>query len=344
MIVREELPQEKSLFDEQVGHPLQSWAWGNFKQESGAQVVRLGAYEGRKLLSGYQFTIHKVPYLNYRIGYFPKGDTPDDSQMFAVRTVAERNNLVFVKIEPNVYVPAAGPKDKLKSARDYLTKSGCVAGRPMFTPYSFVLDLKPSHEELFARLKQKTRYNIRLAQKNGVKVKIDNSDEAFDEYIQLWKETTKRQGFYAHTENYHRTMWQHLREEGVAYLIKAVYNEKTLSTWIVFMFNKVLYYPYGASSREHREVMASNLLAWEAMCFGKDHGCTTFDMWGSLGPNPDQSDPWYGFHKFKEGYGGDLVEFVGTYDYVHDASKYKLLTKLDNWRWKMLKLRTRLPF
>ena len=110
------------------------------------------------------------------------------------------------------------------------------------------------------------------------------------------------------------------------------------------VFNGKLYYPYGASRSVHRDVMASNLMMWEMIQFGKQQGCDTFDMWGSLGPDPDKKDPWFGFHKFKEGYGGTLMEFVGTYDLVLDPIMYKIFRIAEDWRWKWLRLRARIGF
>jgi len=104
----------------------------------------------------------------------------------------------------------------------------------------------------------------------------------------------------------------------------------------------VLYYPYGASRSAHRDVMASNLMMWEMIRFGKAQGCRMFDMWGSLGPEPDPNDPWFGFHRFKKGYGGDLVEFLGTYDLVLNEPLYKVFRVAENVRWKLLKLKARL--
>jgi lipid II:glycine glycyltransferase (peptidoglycan interpeptide bridge formation enzyme) len=115
-----------------------------------------------------------------------------------------------------------------------------------------------------------------------------------------------------------------------------------LVVWIVFVFNGVLYYPYGASRSIHRELMASNLMMWEVIKFGKQQSCKLFDMWGSLGPNPDPKDPWYGFHRFKKGYGGDLVEFVGTFDLVQDYPIYKVYNLANNLRWKVLRLKKKL--
>jgi lipid II:glycine glycyltransferase (peptidoglycan interpeptide bridge formation enzyme) len=81
---------------------------------------------------------------------------------------------------------------------------------------------------------------------------------------------------------------------------------------------------------------------WEMIRFGKQQGCSQFDMWGSLGPEPDKSDPWYGFHRFKQGYGGDLVEFVGTYDLVLQDMPYKLFRVANDIRWKFLKWKAKL--
>jgi len=131
-------------------------------------------------------------------------------------------------------------------------------------------------------------------------------------------------------EGYHK-------KAGQAHLFKAMYKEKVLSAWIVFILDGVLYYPYGASSREHRELMANNLLAWEVIMFGKKKGCKKFDMWGSLGENPDKNDPWYGFHKFKEGYGGELVEFVGSWDLVVRPVLYWLYRLGEEIRWMFLR-------
>src|SRR6185436_2556435 len=121
--------------------------------------------------------------------------------------------------------------------------------------------------------------------------------EAFEAYLKLTKETTARQKFYAHSEAYHRQQWETLphiktKNQLSSHLFLARYNEKILTAWIVFVFKDALYYPYGASSSENREVMASNLMMWEVIRWGKQQGLKTFDMWGALGPEPNKNDPW----------------------------------------------------
>ena len=135
-----------------------------------------------------------------------------------------------------------------------------------------------------------------------------------------------------------------MRKAGIARLLKATYQNKTLVTWILFAYKDRLFYPYGASSRENREVMASNLMMWEAILYGKKQNLKWFDLWGALGPNPDSKDPWYGFHSFKEGYGGELAEFAGSYDLVVNPPLYKLYRVADRWRWRLLRLKSKIPF
>jgi lipid II:glycine glycyltransferase (peptidoglycan interpeptide bridge formation enzyme) len=193
-------------------------------------------------------------------------------------------------------------------------------------------------------MKQKTRYNVGLAQRKGVTVRVDDSQEGVEEYLRLtFEETTKRQKFYAHDKEYHRKMWKNMHKAGIAHLLRAEYQGETLATWVVFILNGVLYYPYGASSSKHRKVMASNLMMWEAIKFGQKMGCTSFDMWGSLGPNPDKNHSWIGFHRFKEGYGSVLVESAGTFDYVINQPMYKVYEIADKLRWGLLRLRAMLP-
>ena len=212
---------------------------------------------------------------------------------------------------------------------------------PLFTKYTFILDLTKSEDELLARLHPKTRYNIKVAQKHNVKITEDNSPAAFKAYLRLTEETTSRQGFFAHNKNYHKTMWEIMRAEGIAHLFTASYEGEVLSAWIVFVWGDTIYYPYGSSSRNHREVMAPTLLLWEIAKWAKQKGLKHFDLWGAMGPSPtgepDPKDPWYGFHRFKQGFSPRLVEFAGSFDLVIKPVLYSLYTLADTIRWKLLK-------
>jgi len=329
MIIREIIPEEKEAFDKIVTHPLQSWAWGEFREKTGLEVIRIGQFNNKQILRAFQLTIHKIPKTKFTIGYLPKAMQFDKSILQTLRDIGKQKKCIFIKIEPN-----------LTQGEQFFLSNGCVYGKPLFTKYTFQINLTKSKKELLSQMKSKTRYNVRLAKRKGVKVVEDNSLDAFNQYLELTFETTKRQGFYAHNKDYHRKMWQTLYPSGIAHLLKAIWKNKTLATWILFTFNNTLYYPYGASSSEHRDVMASNKIMWEAILFGKKMGCEIFDLWGSLGSNPDKNDPWYGFHRFKKGYGPRLVEFIGTFDLVLNKNLYKIYNIVDSLRWKLLKIKS----
>ncbi len=328
-----------------VKHPLQSWAWGEFRKKMGVGVIRLGVYKGDHLVDGLQITFHSLPslpyfpHLPYTIGYLPKGPMPTREMRDALEKLGKEKKSIFIQIEPNVH-------NNNVTMQQY--NNVIPSHHPLFPKYTFILDLTKSEAELLKAMHSKTRYNIKLAQKRRVFVKEDNSKDAFEEYLKLNKETTERQGFFAHNETYHRTMWKTLSQGNnpIARLFTAVYQGKTLAGWIVFVWKDTIYYPYGASSREHRDVMAPNLLLWEIMLRAKKQGLKYFDLWGALGPmptgEPDANDPWYGFHRFKEGYKPDLVEFIGSYDLVISPFLYKLYCHADTLRWSALKISQRL--
>ncbi len=312
-------------------HPLQSYEWGEFREKTGIKIIRTDEY---------QLSIHKIPKTPWTIGYLPKGKMPNKKTIEELRKIAKKEKCIFIQLEPNIETS----KEKVKKIFQLkLTPSF----HPLFTKFTFELDLTKNEEELLKNMHPKTRYNIRIAQKYNVKIVEDNSINSFKEYIRLTKETTERQKFYAHTERYHQLMWATLgakksinfsKNKLTAHLFLAKYKNKVLTAWILFVFQDTLYYPYGASSGNNREVMASNLMMWEAIKFGKRLGLKKFDMWGSLGPNPDKSDPWYGFHRFKKGYGAKLIEFVGSYDLIINQGLYLFCKTADKLRWILLKL------
>jgi lipid II:glycine glycyltransferase (peptidoglycan interpeptide bridge formation enzyme) len=337
MTIKPITPEEISQFNAVISHPLQTYEWGEFRKKTRVTVIRRGIFTKEKLTNGFQLTIHKLPKMPWTIGYLPKGEYPTKEIIEALQQIGKQEKCIFIQLEPNISISQM-TKSKWQIANVH------PAAHPLFTKYTFVLDLTKSEGELLRNMHSKARYNIKVAKKHGVKIVEDNSDKAFHEYLRLTKETTSRQKFYAHTETYHRKQWQTLshtikKNTLSSHLFVAKYKGKILTAWMLFVFNDTLYYPYGASSSQHREVMSSNLMMWEAIRFGKKLGLKKFDMWGALDKNPDKSDPWYGFHSFKEKYGPKHVEFIGSFDLVINPilyQGYKLINKL---RWAILKLK-----
>jgi lipid II:glycine glycyltransferase (peptidoglycan interpeptide bridge formation enzyme) len=217
---------------------------------------------------------------------------------------------------------------------DLLKKNSCQKGKPFFNKSTFILDLTKSEEELLKLMHSKTRYNIKVAEKHGVEIIEDNSNTAFEKYLDLMDETTKRQGYFAHTEKYHRRMWETFKPSGIAHLLTARYKNEILATWIIFSWHKYIYYPYGASSTNYREVMAPTKMMWEAIKFGKNLGAEKFDLWGA--------DEGTGYAKFKQNFGPELVEMIGTWDLVTNKKIYQLYRVAEEIRWKLLKTKAKL--
>ncbi len=334
-------PEERSSYDQVVHHPLQSYAWGEFRQKTGLQVERLGFFDAGKLKRGIQISFHPIPLLGKTVGYAPKGFMPDTDQLAGIKQVATQHNALFVKLEPDVAQPVGSPSAH-SNIIQFLIDHDCVPGRPLFTKYTFQIDLDKSETELFAGLESKTRYNVRLAIKKGVIIRENSTPEGLATHLEIAKETTKRQGFYAHSPEYFQTMWSTLSPTGMMKIFEAVYQNQVLVSWIMFVYGTTLYYPYGASRSINREVMASNLMLWEMIKYGQSQNLKVFDLWGCLGPKPNPKDPWFGFHKFKQGYGGQMMEYVGSFDLVLDPAVYKIFRIVESLRWIWLRARTKL--
>lgn len=303
-------------------HPLQTKAWAEFRREWGNEVL--------ETKYGY-LTLHKIPFLNRlplrgkKIGMFIRGSVPTRQMLADLKKIAREHNLIFIKLEPNV-------KKEIKLIK-ILRDSGSVPGKTLFTPTTFQIDLTKSEDELLNSFHSKTRYNIRYAEKKGVKVKEDNSEKAFGRYIALMRETVTRQGFYAHSEKYHKLMWKHLAKAKMAHLLVATHEGKIMTTWILFKSKDALYYPYGASTFDNKNLQANSAMMWGAIKFGKKHKLKYFDLWGR--------EEGKGFTRFKEGFSPEVVEFLGTWDLI-TSPLYWPYRAAEFFRWRILRLKAKL--
>jgi lipid II:glycine glycyltransferase (peptidoglycan interpeptide bridge formation enzyme) len=325
------LEKDHYIFNKFATHPLQSFAWGEFRKKNGIIVIRKGFYQKQNMLQAFQLTIHTIPYTSWTIGYVPKGTLPTYEMLEELKKIGKKYRCVFIQLEPNCL--------KNNQTISHVKTLGLVpSAHPLFTNFTFQLDLTKSEHELLQHMHPKTRYNIKVAKKYNVVVREEISQKAFNAYLDLIEETTRRQAFYSHSRKYHEQMWnilhkKHATNDLSAHLFVAWYDNIALATWIVFIFKDTLYYPYGASSNSHRETMASNLMMWEIIIFGKRLGLKKFDMWGALGENPDPHDPWFGFHRFKKGYGPELLEFLGSFDLIINPLLYQGYKIADKIRW-----------
>ncbi|MBU1088539.1 peptidoglycan bridge formation glycyltransferase FemA/FemB family protein [Patescibacteria group bacterium] len=343
MITRILYQKEKNDYNSLVTHPVQTWEWGDFLISQGHKVYRLGVFEKEKIISAYSISFHKISKTNFSIGILQRGPKIDQQTIDNIKKIAQDENAIFVKLEPDVYQKIFYKNNQEKFFGVNMDFPGLtVSPKVAFFPFTYLIDLTKSEQDLLSLMHPKTRYNIKVANRHSVEIVEENNDSGFEIYLKLLFETTKRQGFYLHTEKYHQDLWRILKDTGTMHILLAKYQDKVLAAHMFFALKDKFFYPYGASSNLHREVMASTLLMWEAIKLGKKLKCKSFDMWGSLGPDAKITENTYGFHRFKKGFGGQLVQFVGTYDLVINESLYKLYNIADKYRWKFLRLRAKL--
>jgi len=196
---------------------------------------------------------------------------------------------------------------------------------------SVLVDLTSTEDEILMRMKPKTRYNVRLAEKRGVAVRAGRVDDLPMLY-KMYAETSIRDSFVIRDENYYLGVWKlfmsnletlkHTNLPACVPLIAEVDGEPVAAIFL-FMFAGRAYYVYGMSLNLHREKMPTYLLQWEAMKRAKANGCSAYDLWGAP-ENFDESDSMWGVYRFKEGLGGEVVRTLGAYDFAPNKFWYKL--------------------
>ncbi|HCC21849.1 TPA: hypothetical protein DEP86_00425 [Candidatus Uhrbacteria bacterium] len=308
---------------------LQSWEWGEFQEAVGRRVFRYRIdLPGDNGQSVARFTaIYDSFPFGRRYSYIPMGPIVsidgDRRNKFgvavsAIRESITREGLVLARLEP----PAGFNREDL--SRDDLLQLGLVPARARSPQHTSVVDLIKSSDELLADMKQKTRYNIRLAEKREVNVRqADPSDlRAFtkdiDRFQQLLAETAGRDRFHTHESDYYRRMLQVLAPKDghdlSVRLMLADFEGQTLAAAVLAQFGDTMTYLHGASSSQYREVMAPYLLHWQAMLWAKEVGLSRYDFWGVAPEDSAADHSWSGLTRFKLGFGGQRESNLGTWE------------------------------
>jgi lipid II:glycine glycyltransferase (peptidoglycan interpeptide bridge formation enzyme) len=309
---------------------LQTWAWGELKARFGWRVVRLALVEDGMIVSGAQVLFRPVPPI-FSVAYVPKGplaDWNDDIQVNALlaglRRLCRSQRSVFLKIEPHASDDA--------TLRDTFSQYGCVISQ--FTiqpPRTTVVDITPAEEAILAAMKQKTRYNIRVALRKGVTVRIGTADD-LPTFFRLMQTTGQRDHFGIHSLDYFRTMFELFAPERAALLLAEV-QEEPVAGLMVLAHRPTAYYLFGASSNSHREKMPTYLLQWGAMRWARSKSCQNYDLWGIpdadektleakfVAHSQDPSGLW-GVYRFKRGFGGRVTRAIGAFDFVYNRPLY----------------------
>jgi peptidoglycan pentaglycine glycine transferase (the first glycine) len=320
-------------------HVLQTWEWGEFKAKTTGWKPERFAYlhKGQAVAFAQILTRQEGP---FKISYVPKGPALDYGSQelrLAVLEVLKRHareqNVIFLKIDPDVVIGYGAPGEAgtyNEPLGGQISAEWAEAGLRFSREQiqfrnSVVVDLRRSEDELLDAMKQKTRYNVRLAARRDVDIRFGGEDD-LDLLYRLYAETAKRDGFVIRPLAYYRQAWGDFMKAGLAQPIIAEYKGRAIAHVIIFGFGRRAWYFYGASSDEERSRMPTYALQWEAMRWAKSQGMVLYDMWGAPDDFEDERDPMAGVFRFKAGFGGVVVRRVGAWDYPVRPTLYAIYT------------------
>jgi peptidoglycan pentaglycine glycine transferase (the first glycine) len=339
-------------------HFLQTYEWGQVKAKYGWQPIYLvwdengKMKEERNVLSSFIFPVQaaclvlkRTAFRRFSIFYAPKGPLMDWTNeslrkrvLDDLQSFTKRQGAIFLKLDPDVVLGRGVPasvdevtENSGQAVMSDLKRRGWVESSDQIQFRNTVMvDLSASEEDILMRMKQKTRYNVRLAEKKGVTVRV-GTQEDLPALYKMYAETSVRDGFVIRDEEYYMTVWTLFMSEESSSLVTrplslpliAEVDGEPVAAIFLFMFAGRGYYVYGMSRNAHREKMPTYLLQWAAMRHAKEHGCLTYDLWGA--PDVfDESDSMWGVYRFKEGLGGEVVRTLGAYDFAPNKFWYSM--------------------
>lgn len=297
------------------GHFLQSPEWAKLKSEWKNEVVLSEDKDGN-IKGAMSILIRKLPYINSSIMYSPRGPVCDihDKETFqelvdGAKELAKKYNAFIFRVDPDI---PDNDEEFKKIAQEvgFKLKEDVKDFNEVIQPrYVFRLNVKDkTEEELLKSFHEKTRYNIRLAGRKGVTIRDGNREDLKDFY-RIMQETGNRDNFLIRPLEYFEKMYDCMGKDYLR-VIMADYNGKPISGAIAIYYGNKVWYLYGASSNENRNVMPNYLVQWEMIKWALEKKCDVYDFRGVSG-HVDEHHPQYGIYKFKKGFNGDFVEFVG---------------------------------
>ncbi len=323
-------PAWEDFADERGGHLLQSWQWGEIKAPSGWSPLRLALVEqqSQQIVATAQILRRSAPHLPLRAGYLaymPKGPLLDWSHPTLCSTFfthlnahLSRQGAIALRLEPDVDAESASAALMTQQLRALAFQTST----PVQPIRSILLDLTPDETTLLTQMKEKWRYNVRLAARKGVSVREAANVEDVRSWYTLLQTTSTRDQFGIHTLDYYLHAWHTLAPQH-ARLLLAEHEGHLLAGIFVSLYARQAIYLYGASSNEQRQLMPNYLLQWEAIRWAKSMGASSYDFWGI--PATDNSDEaMAGVYRFKSGWGGRVVQFPGAFERVYRPLLYKV--------------------
>ncbi len=309
VLVKDKNQWDKFISGQPFAQFLQSWAWGEFQSAYCRRVWRVGLEENGRLVAGGQFIEH---YLGLGMAYLysprgPIGNLPLTETINFLKDKTSTYGELFLRLEPT------DTKHLILNTKHSRINS-------VQPSHTLLLDLTKTEEELLSAMHEKTRYNIRLAERKGLA--IDNNIN-FESVWTLMTETAQRDKIKLHPKKYYDLMLKHVPCQ----LFSINYQNTPLVTGIFIGFDDTFTYVHGASGNQNREMMAPYLLQWQAIKFAKSVGYRYYDFYGINPTNEADLDfrpRWAGITRFKSGFGGFAKTYPGTFDLPLNPLGYKL--------------------
>jgi lipid II:glycine glycyltransferase (peptidoglycan interpeptide bridge formation enzyme) len=331
-----ELPDWWDETAKQVNSPeasLQSSWWAELKGDFGWSVRRMAVTDKNKPLLMAQILERGLP-AGQRFWYSPRGPLwvgPESSKAFGMLAEsaskeAALRGVLFWRIDP-----------ALEQTKIPLNMFGFKRTSEQLQPdHTLLVDLRGAEEEILAQMKEKGRYNIGLAGRKGVTIRSSEDEKDLKEFYSLEKITAKRDKIVIHNYSYYKKMFEAMTGRGQGELLLAEFEGKVLSAAIVEYFGPGGTYLHGASSNEHRDLMANYLLQWEGMRRAKARGALWYDLRG-LAPEDDPHHPYANLRQFKTRFGGKEVHYIGAHDLVVSSLKYGMFMIAERARTSVLR-------
>ena len=331
--VRRARADEARVFDEFVAqHPagsvLQSWEWGELRGGQHWTAHRLLARDTRGAVCGAASVLSRRLPLGGSVLYLPRGPVLDfreplvlDAMVSALRRLGAAERALLCKIDPPVTPPDPLVARALR-ARGFVVghRRGHFGGlQPRF---NVIVPLEGGPQAVLDRCHTKTRYNIRLAARRGVSVRLGRRDEMVD-FHRLLMTTCERDGFAERALPYFLRVWDALAPAGMIELHLAERDGALLAGGVLFTLGRHAVYAYGASSNEQRDAMAPYAIQWSMLNSACARGCSLYDMTG-VPKQLVEGAPGYGLYRFKRGFWPEVAEFQGELDLPLEPVLYRL--------------------
>ena len=303
---------------------LQTQQWADFKGNFGWRSEKFGDI----------FVLSRqLPYINQTMSYVPELKIDDLSTIDALATFAKTKKPLFLRLEILNQIN----DEQAGNITQKLKEIGFVKAFEELQPeYRQIIDLTQTNEEILQNMKEKGRYNTRLAQKKGVRVEIIRGDDAtapekLKIIYDLYQKTTDRKQLSGRSYTYFEKLLENFSDEIV--LAIASVGNTSLTGSLTILHGDLASYLYGGSSLERKELMAPYLLHYEMMKYTKAQGCQTYDLL-AIAPPENPNHKFANLTRFKQQFGGKSVELIGSYDLIIKPFWYSIFRFLENMRRK----------